>query len=463
MSSNLTIEDEITQHNVTGRRSLVMRAQFLLKHPRAREFSVNALTTFAVYAVGVAVEKLLVTPYLARQLDDATFGTLLLWRNAAAVLAGGLYSGIYNLLLRQNSELKEQDKPAAVFSATVVSVVLSLLVAALMLLVISTQAGVGFIRQNWLPLCAFGVWGTATTATYVLQTYWRMQFRLRVFNALQLFIGIMLLMVIPLHAWGGLAGVYWGWAAAGLIPLLLCLTFGWRAIAGKGTRLWDGAAAWQTLQEMWIFVWGTTSATLLQNTDRFIIGWLLGAAAVSPYFKATSAAYMIVVPVEPLAGLILSMAAQERMGPATIRNLRRLNVLIVALIVGLILCGALFGRVVTDLLYGAGTFAAGRSLYFIILFGCAFSLVSNLLRGMLILHAPMRWILWHDTASVILLASLSVPLVLFFGLLGAALAVALTLLLRAVLSEAVIWLAVRRHLTQVRPEGSSQNHEQANL
>ena len=104
------------------------------------------------------------------------------------------------------------------------------------------------------------------------------------------------------------------------------------------------------------------------------------------------------------------------------------------------------GQPLTDLLYGAGTFAAGSQLFWIVLAGGAFAVVSILLRGMLIVYVPTRWIVWHDTLSLVLLAVSSGLLTWLYGLTGTASGVTFALAFRALLSEAVVWLAVRRRL-----------------
>jgi O-antigen/teichoic acid export membrane protein len=256
-----------------------------------------------------------------------------------------------------------------------------------------------------------------------------------------------LLLIIPCYWLGGEPGIYWGWAVAGVLPLLLTWIVAaadgeWR----RGRLLGDVNELRQMLREMWVFVWGVVGQALLQNLDRFIIAWLLGAAAVGAYFKVTNTAYLIVVPVEPLAGLLLSMVAQEQLGRRTLRQLQYLHRFMLIIIGGVLLLGVVLGQPLTDLLYGVGTFAAGARLYWLVLAGCACAIVSILLRGLVIVYVPLRWIIWHDTLSLLALAVSSVVLTWRYGLAGAAMAVLAGLALRALLSEAVVWLTVRRKL-----------------
>lgn len=424
--------------------SLLQVVQRAMRDRRAQEFSLNALLTLAVYAAAMAAEKLIVTPYLARRLDDATFGAFLLGRNATLVISGGIYSGIYNLLLRHNLEWEQDEKATVVVTAGALSLFLSVGASTLTLLTIWAHGGASLIRENWLPFCAFSVWGGATTFTYVLQTYWRMKFRMVAFNLLQLFIGFCALFVLPFFVWDGMRGLYFGLMAAGVVPLIATLALVVRETIDSPARLWRTTEAAEILRRMWVFVWGTVTLSLLQYLDRFVIGWLLGSSAVGFYFKATSAAYLITVPVEPLAGLILSMAAQGALGEQTGKFLRWLHLLILAMMGGLCLVGLVFGPAITDWLYGVGTYRAGRMLYLIILFGCSLSIISTLLRGMLIVHAPTRWIVAHDTVGLIFLTTACLILVSSYGLIGAAAAVALTMVVRAVMSEMTIRLTWRR-------------------
>jgi O-antigen/teichoic acid export membrane protein len=256
-----------------------------------------------------------------------------------------------------------------------------------------------------------------------------------------------LLLIVPLYWLSGETGIYWGWVAAGVVPLLGT----WLAAFSdadwiRGPDTFKLTEALRLLREMWVFVWGVVGQSLFQNLDRFIIGGLLGAAAVSGYFKVVNTAYLVVVPVEPLSGILLSMVAQERVGEHTLAHLRRLHCVMMVLIAGVMLLGVLLGQPLTDLLYGAGTFAAGSQLYWIVLAGGAFAVISILLRGMLIVYVPTAWIIWHDTLSLIVLGAGCSLLTWLYGLTGAASGVALALAFRAALSETVVWLAVRRQL-----------------
>ncbi len=418
-----------------------------LTHPQVRDFSANTVWALTAYVTMVGIEKLLVMPLLGRHLSEAAFGMLLLGRNTATVLASGLFAGLHNLLLRRNQEWHGAEKARAVRGAALLGAALAMAELVILLLVLLGRGQAEWLREHAPVVAAFAIWGVASVLNHIWQTYWRMRFRLALFYSLQIFNGLALLLIVPLYWLGGDAGIYWGWGAAGLVPLLVT----WLATFFDAD--WQGGAPYlnlpevrRMLREMWVFVWGVVGQSLFQNLDRFIIGWLLGAGAVSVYFKVTNTAYLVVVPVEPLSGVLLSMVAQERIGEQTLAHLRRLHFLMLAVIAGVMLLGALLGQPLTDLLYGAGTFAAGSQLFWIVLAGGAFAVVSILLRGMLIVYVPTRWIVWHDTLSLVLLAVSSGLLTWLYGLTGTASGVTLALAFRALLSEAVVWLAVRRRL-----------------
>lgn len=418
----------------------------LIRSRQAQDFSLNLIFTLGVYASVVVIEKLVVVPYLARHLDEAAFGALLLGRNTTVILSGGLASGVYNLLLRQNREWEGTAKGIAVRSAVVLSLILSVIITALALVALAVHNGPIFLREHVLPIFAFTVWGVANAASYILQTYWRMQFRIPLFSALQFLTGAALIAVVPGYLCFGLTGVYWGLIGAGLIPLLITLVVGYREMKDDHAPLWRLADVREMSKRIWVFVWGTASQSLLQNTERFVIGYLIGAAAVGAYFKATNAAYMVIVPIEPIAGLLLSMAAQERIGRHTLRHLRMLHGLMAVTVAGALLLGLVLGRPMTDLLYGAGTFESGKLQYVIVLAGCSLGIISLLLRGLLVVHVAAARIVWIDTISVLFIAASSFVLTSRFGVTGAAVAMALSMALRAALSEAAIWLTVRQHL-----------------
>jgi O-antigen/teichoic acid export membrane protein len=424
-----------------------------LAQQHVRDFSVNTVWAMTAYVTMVGIEKLLVMPFLGRHLSEAAFGTLLLGRNTATVLSSGLFAGLHNLLLRRNQEWQSGEKVCAVRGAALLGAAMALAVVAILLLVLFVRGKAEWLWEHAPVVAAFATWGVASVLTHLWQTYWRMQFRLAIFYSLQIFNGLSLLLIVPLYWLGGDAGIYWGWVAAGVVPLLVT----W--LTSFFDKSWQGHGRYLNLtevrrmsREMWVFVWGVVGQSLFQNLDRFIIGWLLGAAAVGGYFKVTNTAYLVVVPVEPLSGVLLSMVAQERVGVQTLVHLRRLHILLLAIVTGVLLLGALLGQPLTDLLYGAGTFATGRHLYWIVLIGGAFAVVSILLRGLLVVYVPTRWIVWHDTLSLIVLAIAGILLTWFYGLSGAACAVALGLAVRALLSEAVVWLAVRRRLQGVLAE-----------
>lgn len=420
----------------------------LVRTEKADDFSVNLLMTMSVFAVGVLIEKLIVVPYLARQLNDATLGAILLGRNATVVLSGGISSGLLSLLLRHNQDWEGSEKVVAIRSAVILSLMLSAVVTLFALVALMIWNKPDFLRQHAMAISSFVIWGTTNTVTYILQTYWRMLMRIPIFSFLQLSMGLALLIVIPFHHWFGEAGIYGGFIFAGVAPLLLTLTFFHIDSPRQPLPFWRAAEAWSLAKRMWVFVWGTLCQSLLQNTDRFIIGYLIGTAAVGAYFKATSAAYMILVPVEPVAALILSMASQERLGENTRRRLWWLHLLTLAMMISALIGGLLFGKPLTDLLYGVGTFESGKALYTIVLVGCCFSIAPILLRGMLVVHVASSRIVWIDTLSLLFIALSSLVLVNWYGLIGAAAAAALSMVFRAVLSEAAIRLTFRRHSQQ---------------
>jgi O-antigen/teichoic acid export membrane protein len=415
--------------------------------PRVRDFSTNTVWALTAYVTMVGIEKLIVMPFLGRQLSETAFGVLVLGRNTATVFASGLFAGLHNLLLRRNQEWQGSEKACAVRGAALLGASLAMAELVFLLLVLLARGEAGWLRAHATVVAAFAVWGVASVLNHLWQTYWRMQFRLAIFYGLQIFNGLALLLVVPCYWLAGETGIYWGWIVAGLAPLFAT----W--LASRAEADWQGGArylSWaelgRMLREMWVFVWGVIGQSLFQNLDRFIIGGLLGAAAVSTYFKVTNTAYLVVVPVEPLSGVLLSMVAQERVSQQTMTHLRRLHALMLVVIAGVVILGTLLGRPLTDLLYGAGTFASGSRLYWIVLAGGAFAIVSILLRGMLIVYVPARWIVWHDTLSLLVLAASSGLLTWLYGLTGTAAAVTLALAFRALLSEAVVWLAVYRKL-----------------
>jgi O-antigen/teichoic acid export membrane protein len=416
-------------------------------HTHVREFSANTLWAMTAYGTMVGIEKLILMPFLGRHLSEAAFGMLLLERNAATVLSSGLFAGLHNLLLRRNQEWLGPEKAVAVRSAALLGSLLAAASFFLLLAILFLRQETGWLQTQAATIAAFAVWGMAGVINNIWQTYWRMRFCLPLFYGLQIFNGLALLLIIPFYLVGGETGIYWGWVAAGIVPLLVTWVVARRDRDWRGERIsWLIAEVKLMLRQMWVFVWGVVGQGLLQNLDRFIIGWLLGAAAVGAYFKVTNTAYMIVVPVEPLSGVVLSMVAQEQVGRQTLAHLRRLHVFMLAIIVGVTVLGILFGQPLTDLLYGAGTFASGSRLYWIILAGCICGIVSILLRGMLIVYAPAHWIVWHDTLSLLVLLIAGVGLTWWYGVIGTAAAVALTLAFRSLMSETVVWLAIRQKL-----------------
>jgi O-antigen/teichoic acid export membrane protein len=416
-------------------------------HTQVREFSANTFWAMTAYGTVVGVEKLILFPFLGRHLSDATFGMLLLGRNTATVLASGLFAGLHNLLLRRNQEWSGPEKAVAVRSAAWLGSLLAVASFVLLLAILLLRDGVDWLWAQAATIATFAVWGLAGVINNIWQTYWRMQFRLPLFYGLQILNGLALLLIVPFYWLSGETGIYWGWGAAGLAPLLVT----W--VAASRDCDWRNAQVSrltteveQMLRQMWVFVWGVVGQGLLQNLDRFIIGLLLGAAAVGAYFKVTNTAYMIVVPIEPLSGVLLSMVAQEKLGAQTIAHLHRLHVFMLLFIVSVVIIGIVLGQPLTDLLYGAGTFAGGSKLYWIVLAGCAAGIVSILLRGMLIVYVSPRLIVWHDTLSLLVLLLAGVVLTWWYGVTGTATAVALALGFRAVMSEVVVWLTVRRKL-----------------
>ena len=411
----------------------------------AKEFVANAVLAMAAFSVAIVVEKLVLMPYLGQRMSAAVFGELLLIRNWVLVLASGVFAGLHNLLLRRNLEWSGAEKAIAVRSAALLGAGVTTAALFIALLAVALRQP-DWLWQNYLKVLAFGVSGIANTIYFLWQTYWRMQFRMRMFYALQAANGLALLLVIPGYQWQGEIGAYAGWLIAGICSLSLTLALAKRENEWQADKLIDRPTVNSMLRQMWVFVWGVIGQALLQNMDRFVIGSLMGAAAVATYFKVTSTAYMILVPVEPLSGLLLSMVAQQKLGTNTLSYWRKLHGLILVVMLGAFIGGARLGPKLTDVLYGAGTYAAHPRLFWIVLAGCTLAIVSTLLRGMLIVYAQPFWLVGHDTATILFLLIVSIPLVFWQGLLGAALAVAATLAFRAVLSELVVFATLRKPL-----------------
>ncbi len=401
------------------------------------------MLAMAAFSVAIVIEKLVLMPYLGQRMNAAAFGELLLIRNWVLVLASGVFAGLHNLLLRRNLEWSGAEKAVAVRSAALLGVGVTTAALFIALLIVALRQP-DWLWQNYLKVLAFGVSGIANTFYFLWQTYWRMQFRMRMFYALQAANGLALLLVIPGYQWWGELGAYAGWLIAGLCSLGLTLSLAKRENEWQTGNLIDRPTVNSMLRQMWVFVWGVIGQALLQNMDRFVIGSLMGAAAVATYFKVTSTAYMILVPVEPLSGLLLSMVAQQKLGAETASHWRKLHGLIVVIMSGGFVGGALLGPKLTDVLYGAGTYAAHPQLFWIVLAGCTLAIVSTLLRGMLIVYVRPSWLLWHDTATIMFLSVVSLTLIFWQGLWGAALAVAVTLAFRTLLSELVIFATLRK-------------------
>ncbi len=415
----------------------------LLAEGATKEFVTNTVLAMAAFSVAIVVEKLVLMPYLGQRMSAAAFGELLLIRNLVLVLASGVFAGLHNLLLRRNLNWSGAEKAVAVRSAALLGAVVTTTALLIALLVVAFRQP-DWLQQNYLKVLAFGFSGIANTVYFLLQTYWRMQFRMRLFYALQAANGLALLLVIPGYRWQAETGAYVGWLLASVCSLGLTLALAWREAEWRGGHFIDRVIAHSMLRQMWVFVWGVIGQALLQNMDRFVIGSLMGAAAVATYFKVTNTAYMILVPVEPLSGLLLSMVAQQKLGADTISYWRKLHGLIVVVMIGAFIGGAWLGPKLTDVLYGAGTYAAHPQLFWIVLAGCTLAIISTLLRGMLIVYAQPVWLVGHDTTTIMFLLIVSIPLIIWQGLLGAALAVAVTLAFRTVLSELVIFVTLRK-------------------
>jgi hypothetical protein len=138
------------------------------------------------------------------------------------------------------------------------------------------------------------------------------------------------------------------------------------------------------------------------------------------------------------------MVAQQKLGADTLTYWRKLHGLIAVVMIGAFIGGAVLGPKLTDVLYGAGTYAAHPQLFWMVLAGCTLAIVSTLLRGMLIVYVRPSWLIWHDTATILFLLVVSLTLILWQGLWGAALAVAVTLAFRTLLSELVIFATLRK-------------------
>ena len=412
-----------------------------------KEFVTNTVLAMAAFSVAIVVEKLVLMPYLGQRMSATAFGELLLIRNLVLVLASGVFAGLHNLLLRRNLDWSGAEKTLAVRSAALLGAVVTTTALLSVLLVVFIRQP-DWLRQNYLKVLAFGFSGIANTLYFLLQTYWRMQFRMRLFYALQAANGLALLLVIPCYQWQGETGAYLGWLLAGICSLGLTLALAWGETEWQAGNLIDQAIVHSLLRQMWVFVWGVIGQALLQNMDRFVIGSLMGAAAVATYFKVTSTAYMILVPVEPLSGLLLSMVAQQKLGADTNSYWRKLHRLMAVVMFGAFIGGAWLGPKLTDVLYGAGTYAAHPQLFWIVLAGCTLAIVSSLLRGMLIVYVKSIWLVGHDTATILFLFIVSIPLIFWQGLQGAALAVAASLAFRAVLSELVIFATLRKQSAQ---------------
>jgi O-antigen/teichoic acid export membrane protein len=412
----------------------------------AREFVTNTVLAMAAFSVAIVIEKLVLMPYLGQRMSASAFGELLLIRNWVLVLASGVFAGLHNLLLRRNLDWVGVEKASAVRSAALLGAAVTTLALLIAFLAVAIRQP-EWLRQNYFKVLAFGISGITNTVYFLLQTYWRMQFRMRLFYALQATNGLALLLVIPGYRWKGEIGAYAGWLLAGMCSLVITLVLARCEVEWRAGHFMDRTIAHSMLQQMWVFVWGVIGQALLQNMDRFVIGSLMGAAAVATYFKATNTAYMVLVPVEPLSGLLLSMVAQQKMDDDTMAHWRKLHGLMFVVMGGAFAGGALLGPKLTDVLYGAGTYSAHSQLFWMVLVGCTLAIVSTLLRGMLIVYVQPKWLVGHDTATILFLLVVSIPLIFWQGLFGAALAVAVTLGFRAVLSELVIFATLRK-----RPE-----------
>ncbi|NOT62159.1 MAG: hypothetical protein HOP19_18255, partial [Acidobacteria bacterium] len=328
------------------------------------------------FGLAIGVEKLVLMPYLGQRMSAAAFGELLLIRNSVLVLASGVFAGLHNLLLRRNLDWTGAEKVRAVRSAALLGAGVTSLMLSIALMAVASRH-LGWLQQNYLKVGVFGLCGITNTVYFLLQTYWRMQFQMRLFYGMQAANGLALLLVIPFHQWGGELGAYSGWLLANLCSLGFTLVFIWREATWHVGQWIDRITVSFMFRQMWVFVWGVIGQALLQTTDRFVIGALLGTAAVAMYFKVTNIAYIVQVPVEPISGLLLSMIAQQRMDEFTWEHWRKLHRLIGLVMICALVGGAWLGLKMTDFLYGAGTYAAHPQLFWLVLTGSVAAIVST--------------------------------------------------------------------------------------
>lgn len=401
--------------------------------PTLSEIAGQSGLSIASLAITMGIEQLIIIPFLVRVLDESLFGSFVLVRNGSLLIANLVCVGISTVILREHAKHEGAEKSILLITGLVFNLALMGLFSVVLW---GSSATLGDIFGD--PSIAhlvppFALFGLIYSTAVVLQTHYRVHMRLSIFYALKTSLGLGYLLVIPFFYLLSVNGIAWGYMGSVSIGLLVTLYLVRHLLANR--PLFRREYASIVARDMLPLSLGVLMLTLMRSADKYIIGLYLDTSAVTYYFTSTSVAYMLLIPLEGISQALLPRIA-TRSSIADYRRQDLVRLLIVAVggaQLAVLAGGAILGPYVTNLLYGAGTFEAGKTLYYILLTGVTFAAAYIILRNFITIYFSPLANMWAITGPLILNLVLSLGLGRSFGVTGIAIGTALALIFRGVL------------------------------
>lgn len=385
------------------------------------DFGLNLIATF----ISTGTMQLLLYPSLAAQLGSIRYGSMLTIIGIINVITASFGSNLlYARLVRER--VYKANKTIGDFQillACMASLSGALAVIVCFVFDVGVADGVGIV---------------VLTITTVIQSYYLVEYRLRVDYKKNLFANIFLCI---------------GYIFGSLV-LLRILPWAWAFVAANVLCIGYIAASSHVMREPYIktdlmkgsvsvfanLVAGGLLGNMTNYLDRFIIFPLLGPASVAIYAVAVYFSKGLSLAFTPLVGVLLTYFTQGQ-----IRITKKLYVLLNSVLVAgsfiyVFVCVTL-GALITNFLYPS-LYEESSSYIFLASIGVVIGLIASFNGTIVMTYASSKWQTIIPALSFIAYCVAVIPLAIQYGLYGVCVASIISSSLRFLFNVVVGWAAI---------------------
>jgi O-antigen/teichoic acid export membrane protein len=320
------------------------------------------------YIVAVIIlygtDKLIINPFLVRNLLKAEFGVFLIIMTICNVLITALSGGINAVIIREHAKVKNKINLYNVGISLTLTLSSTIIVILLFLFpFVAKILNLENYNTFLYPLMIYTIF-LSLRETYI--TFRRIDLQFKFVSIQNIILGFLYLMIIPLFYLLDRNGIGSGYLLASLISLIIVSnkrTFPKFHLFIKEVQILKIFLKYGPF-----FMMGSFFTLLMRLVDRFFIAYYINTEQVTVYFTAASTIAILTFPFSQIGSILLPIISnKKKISEFKKSDIKKL--LILSFLTGFVILssGLLFGELIITILYGAQFYNLSKYCFIILL------------------------------------------------------------------------------------------------